>query len=248
MNRVLITITARQLLGRKRTIGIGLVLALPIVIALIYRFGADVDPSTSNEEFAVALVSRLILLLLLPLVALVLGTAALGAEIEDGTAVFLLTKPVERWRIVVIKTLVASAATAVLVVPATVATAWIITGSASAGGVVAGLALGALAASVIYCAVFVALSAYTTRALVLGLVYVFVWDAIVSNLFTGLRWVSIRAYAGGWSGVFITITDRDVFDPALGWDTSIVAAIVVVAAALVFGSRALGRVEFGERG
>ena len=36
----------------------------------------------------------------MPLVALIFGTAAIGSEIEDGTAVYLIVKPIPRWRIV----------------------------------------------------------------------------------------------------------------------------------------------------
>ena len=38
MNNVLISLTTRQLLGRRRTLVIGLLLALPILSAVIYRF------------------------------------------------------------------------------------------------------------------------------------------------------------------------------------------------------------------
>jgi ABC-2 type transport system permease protein len=98
MNNVLISLTARQLLGRRRTLVIGLLLALPILIAVIYRFSDEAGSGEATGEFALGLVSVMIFTLLLPLVALVFGTASLGAEIEDGTAVFLLTKPIERWR------------------------------------------------------------------------------------------------------------------------------------------------------
>ena len=87
MTWVLISLTTRQLLGRRRTALIGLVLALPVIIAVIYRVSDKSDLDETSEEFALELVGVLILTLLLPLVALVLGTAALGAEIEDGTAV-----------------------------------------------------------------------------------------------------------------------------------------------------------------
>ena len=103
MNNVLISLTARQLLGRRRTLVIGLLLALPILIAVIYRFSDEAGSGEATEEIALGLVSIMIFTLLLPLVALVFGTASLGAEIEDGTAVFLLTKPLERWRIIAIK-------------------------------------------------------------------------------------------------------------------------------------------------
>ena len=42
--------------------------------------------------------------------ALILGTAALGSEIEDGTAVYLLTKPIPRWLVALAKIVVAVAA------------------------------------------------------------------------------------------------------------------------------------------
>ena len=58
--------------------------------------------------------------IVLPLVALVFGTAALGSELEDGTGVHLLTKPIDRWTIVVAKIVVAGTLTAACVVPSTV--------------------------------------------------------------------------------------------------------------------------------
>ena len=65
---------------------------------------------------------QLIVRTVLPLIALVFGTAALGTELEDGTIVFLLTKPVRRFRIVLAKGVVAAGLTAALIVPATVLT------------------------------------------------------------------------------------------------------------------------------
>lgn len=247
MNRVLISLTARQLLGRRRTALIGLVLGLPVLIAVVYRFSDEADRPGSTEEFALGLAGTLILTLLLPLVALVLGTAALGAEIEDGTAVFLLAKPIERWRIIAIKVGVASMATMLLVVPATMATTWIIHESLTANGLVLGLGLGAAVAALLYCAVFVALSAVTSKALVIGLVYVFVWEGIATSLFGGLRWISIREYSIGWSDIGISISDTDIFDPRLGITSAIVASIIAFSGALVYGSFALSRFEIGER-
>lgn len=245
MTWTLVSLTARQLLGRRRTAFIALVLALPVLIAIIYRANREVGDDAT--EFALALVEGLIATLLLPLVALVLGTAALGAEVEDGTAVFLLTKPVSRRRVLTVKMAVAAATTMALVVPATVATAWIATGSATADGVTPGLGLGAAAASLLYCAVFVALSAVTTRALVIGLVYVFVWEAIVTNWFSGLRWISIREYGAGWSDLLVTVDDAALFDPRLGPTAAVIASAVVLVLAIVQGTRALADFEVGER-
>ncbi len=246
MNRVLVSLTARQLLGRRRTLVIALVLALPVLIGAIFRFSGDSDSAITSEEFAIGLNRSLILTLLLPLVALVLGTAALGAEIEDGTVVFLLSKPIARWRIMIVKTVVAGFVTIVFVVPATMLTTWIVHDSVTNDGLFFGLGLGAAVASLLYCAVFVALSAVTSRALVIGLVYVFVWEAIISNLFNALRWVSIREYAIGTSDAFITIADRDLYDPRLSVASAVIASIVLTVGAVLLGIRSLRSFEIGE--
>jgi ABC-2 type transport system permease protein len=247
MNNVLISLTARQLLGRRRTLVIGLLLALPILIAVIYRFSDEAGSGEATGEFALGLVSVMIFTLLLPLVALVFGTASLGAEIEDGTAVFLLTKPIERWRIIAIKIGVASVAATLFVVPTTMATTWIIHESPTADGLMLGLGLSALVASVLYCAAFVALSAVTSRALIFGLIYVFVWETFATRIFDSLRWVSIREYAYGWSDAVISINDKGAFyDPHLGVTTAIVGTMVVLATACAGGTWALTRFEIGE--
>ena len=140
---------------------------------------------------------------------------------------------------------VAAAATAVLTVPATIATAWLIVGGNNMG-LAFGLGLGALAASVLYPVLFVALSAVTSRALVIGLIYVFVWEAIVSNLFSGLRWISIREYAMGWAD--LAVNDfGDLVTSNLSSVTAVVGSLIVVAVSFLVGTRALERFEIGER-
>lgn len=244
MTRTLLMLTTRQLLGRKRAVLIGLAMLLPVLIAVVYRSNSSGDSTFDRAQVAIDTTNGLILTMLLPLIALVLGTAALGAEIEDGTVVFLLTKPVPRRRILAVKMAVSTAATAVLTVPATVLTAWLMVGG-SRLGIAAGLGLGALAAAVVYPALFVALSAMTSRALVIGLVYVFVWEGIASNLFSGLRWISVREYALAWADMLIEASAP--LTSHLGAATAVVASLIVVVGAFVLGARALERFEIGER-
>ncbi len=240
---VIATITARLLLGSKRAAAVALVLLIPVVIAITFRFSDEYD-TTNRAEFAIDLVGSLILALLLPLVALVLGTTAIGSEIEDGTIVFLLSKPIHRARVLVVKAVVAAAATVVLAVPATVATAWIITGSPGEGGVVAGLALAAVVAAIVYTVLFTALSAVTGRALIAGLIYVFVWEGVLANLFSGLAWLSVRQYALGVADAAIS---HEWFAADLNTPAAAVMAVLAVALALVVGSRKLAAFEIGER-
>jgi len=247
MIAVLASLTIRGLLGRKRAVLISLAMLLPVAIAVTYAFTGNADDSPiERANLAVDIVNGLILTLLLPLVALVLGTAAVGGEIEDGTAVFLLTKPVDRRLIVAVKMAVAAGCTAAMTVPSAVATAWIVSGSPTRGGVVIGLALGAFAGAVLYTVVFVALSARTHRALVIGLIYVFVWEAVLANLFSGLRWISIREYSIGWAHLAMDDLVAS-FTDHLGVGITLFGSVFVLVASFVFGARALERFEIGER-
>jgi ABC-2 type transport system permease protein len=127
---------------------------------------------------------------LLPVVALVVGTGVLGSEIDDGTVVHILTKPLPRSTIVLSKLAVAATVTA-----ATVAVPLFVAG-ALADGVRFGLALvlaGAVGA-IAYSAVFVAISLLTRRPVLLGLVYVLVWEGLLAGFVPRTRVLSIQQY------------------------------------------------------
>ena len=123
-------VTVRNLLSRRR-FALMLLLALsPVLIAFLVRVAGrppDVDVLTLN------VLDALVVRTVLPLVALILGTAAVGSELEDGTAVYLLAKPVPRWAIIAAKLLAAGGLTALLIAPATLVTGLIMAGDQSGG-------------------------------------------------------------------------------------------------------------------
>jgi ABC-2 type transport system permease protein len=127
---------------------------------------------------------------LLPLIALIVGTGVLGAEIDDGTIVHILTKPLPRRQIVLAKLAVAVAVTAVVsAVPMFVA--GVIADSVRFG---LGLALACVVGSIAYCAFFLLLSLVTRRPVLLGLLYVLLWEGLLGNLLAGTRALSIEQY------------------------------------------------------
>ncbi len=92
-------ITTRGLLGRRRFL---LLLPLPMLmvgVALIPRLDG-VDPRSDGTQ---PVIFGLGLTMLLPIIALIVGTGVLGAEIDDGTIMHVLTKPLPRWQIVLPK-------------------------------------------------------------------------------------------------------------------------------------------------
>ena len=81
-----------------------------MLIGLLIRVGG-------GRPDAPEILDTLVIRTVCPLVALVIGTGAIGSEIEDGTLIFQLLKPVPRWLTAVAKTAVAAFLTAVLLVP-----------------------------------------------------------------------------------------------------------------------------------
>src|SRR3954464_6898840 len=127
-------VTARALVGRRRSLLMLLLAGAPVLLALLVRLGGRGGSGTA----LVPTLEGLLVTTVLPLVALVFGTAALGSELDDGTAVHILTKPIPRWAIVVPKLVVAGGLTAILLVPATIITGILVGGG---GGRELGLTL-----------------------------------------------------------------------------------------------------------
>ncbi|MET8201370.1 ABC transporter permease subunit [Micromonospora taraxaci] len=206
-------ITARGLFGRRRFL---LLLPLPLVLlglAVLCR-SLGVDPRQWGPPVLVGLG----LAVVLPVVALIIGTGVLGAEIDDGTVVHILTKPIPRWQIVLPKLAVAAGITAVTVaVPLYVA-------GVLAASVRLGLALAVAAAlgALAYSAFFLALSLVTRRPVLLGLVYVLIWEGLLGNFVSGTKVLSIQQYV-------IALADRIAPTGLLETTVSVPVASVMTA-------------------
>jgi len=220
-------ITTRGLLGRRRFL---LLLPLPLLmvgIALIPRL-SGISPSDWAQPVIVALGFTT----LLPIVALIVGTGVLGAEIDDGTITHILSKPIARWRIVLPKLLVSIAVTG-----ATAAVPFYIVGALADGPRLGlGLVIGAIAGATLYSAIFVALSLISRRPVLLGLVYVIVWEGLLSNLVSGTRVLSVQQYV-------LTISDRasgsSLLSPNVSFPVALVMSIVVTALFVTLAIRKL---------
>ena len=242
MISTLASLTFRAMLNRRRTLLLGLLGGVIVVVAVVYRLSASADAEAL--DFTGRLLANFGVAVLLPLVAVIVGTAALGSELDDGTIVYLLAKPIPRPVIVFVKLAVAWLVTALLVtLPILLAG---VIGSGGDPGLGIGYGLAALLGALEYTAVFLALSLVTSRALVIGLAYVVVWEGVVAGLFAGTRIVSIRQHA---LAVADALTGEGGVTSELDLRTGLLVGGIVTIAAIVLAVRRLSTVELrGETG
>ena len=236
MTGTLASLTLRGLLNRRRTLLLILLSLLIVVVAALSRLAESSEAEA--RQFTTVLLADFGLGVLLPLVAVIVGTAAIGSELEDGTIIYLLAKPIPRILIVLVKLLVAWVLVVALVAPA-ILVAGIVASSGDAELGVA-YALASIVGALEYTAVFLALSIVTSRALVIGLAYVVIWEGVVAGLFVGTRVFSVRQHALAVADAF---AGEGAVPAELATSTGLLVAIAVAVLAFVFSVRRLERVE-----
>jgi len=179
----------RSVFGRRRGV---LLFLLPLVLvglAVLVRVLVGEDPTAARDTLY-----GLGLVVIVPLVSLLATTGVLAPEIDDGSISYLLAKPISRHTIVISKLVVA--ATCVLLfaaLPMLVAGLVLLVDEPS---LAVGFALGSLVGGLAYCALFALLSVLTRHAVVVGLIYLLIWEGLLGGLLDGVRWLSITRWAG----------------------------------------------------
>lgn len=227
-------VLVRSLGTRMRIAGLGLLGLAAVVLGL----AVHVAHPANRPDAAWSVIDSYGLSILVPVVALVFGSATLGDLAEDGTLVYLWLRPFPRWQLAT----AAFAASLTVVVP--VAVIPLTVGAAISGGggrLVAGAAAGGMLAAVAYTAVFCGLGLRVRRALAWGLAYLLIWEQAVARVSHGAAraslFINTRSLAAHLAG-------RSPPHNAVAWTTGLIFPLVVAAVALVLTTRSLNRGEF----
>ncbi|MGB0115028.1 MAG: hypothetical protein WBP59_17545 [Ilumatobacteraceae bacterium] len=220
-------IVLRQLASRARIIGL-------VILAMIAPVsGFALGSADAELDDAVALVAGVGLALVVPIVSLVFGGAAIGDLREDKTLVYLWLRPMDRWPIVV----GAAAAAATLAAPIAIVPLLLtamLTGAGS--GIVAGTLLASLVGVIAYVCVFTLFGVWLKRFIVWGLAYVLIWEGFIAQAGAGVARVALRKYTRSIL-VDRTGVDLDLADFSLA--VGVVVPLVVAGLALALAARRL---------
>ena len=228
LNPVVMRITFRATMSRKRA----LLFAIPAVI-LLGISGLLKATQPTVMQWAPAFLGTFGFSVLLPLTALIIGTSVLGAEIDDGSMIHLLATPVHRSTVVFSKFAVAVVLTIAFAALPELLAGLIATGPSK---LAAGIFAGALAAAVIYNAIFVMVSVLTTRAIAVGLLYLVVWEGLLVNLVSGASELSAGQYS---LGIANAIAHDSNLNAHLSLTTAVILGAIVTAVTLTLAVRAL---------
>lgn len=213
-------IVLRQLTSRGRIIGLTL-LALIAPVA-----GWALGSADASLDDAVNLVASVGLGLVLPVVALVFGGAAIGDLRDDKTLVYLWLRPMDRWPIVVGAALAAATLTAPITVIPIVAAA-VLTGAGN--GIVLGTLLATVVGLIAYVAVFALFGVWLKRFIVWGLAYILIWEGFIAQAGPGVARVALRKYT---RSILVERTGADLDLADFSLTMGIVVPLIVAVAAL----------------
>ena len=230
-------LTLRALLLQRRTILLVLLALAPVLVAFIYAVAAK--QGAHHLRFYSHMMQELFVPTIAAVVALVIGVSALGDEREDGTIYYLVATPQSRLGLIVTKVAAAWTATLLLLVPSVVVSALLILkGGVDASSIlwpVAGVALATLA----YCGVAGWLSLRTRRPIVIGVLYILLWEGSIATYAASADRLSIAAYGRALAAERLPEAAAAVVSPA-------VATVVLAAAAVglaMLGSRAMRQAD-----
>jgi ABC-2 type transport system permease protein len=190
-------LTIRQHMHGKRWMVMGVLFLLPVALAIIIRATAPDVPGIWLE-FLLAFV--FIPQALLPLVALIYASGIIRDEQEDQTITYLLIRPIPKWALFGMKLFATLTTTIVLTAIFTVLTYAAIYVGGDAGGeniplrCLKAVGIHCLAVAA-YCCLFGLMSFLTKHILIVGILYILVFEWLLANLPFSIRLVTVIYYA-----------------------------------------------------
>ncbi|RKZ19886.1 hypothetical protein DRQ50_01230 [bacterium] len=187
----------REMVRRKRLVSLGLLNLLPVLAVLAVRIFFRDEPITAQQQLT-ALTYDVIVPFLLPVMGMAVGASAIGEQVEEGTIVYLWTRPIRR-RAIYLGRLVAAQTVAVLVPSLALVACFVIMVSKGPDvitwaflklylGTFGIILLGASS----YTALFAAFGTWVRKPVVPAILFAFGWENLVSEIPARVQELSLR--------------------------------------------------------
>ncbi|MES2464531.1 MAG: ABC transporter permease [Armatimonadota bacterium] len=250
---LLMRATLREAFRPRRLVIALLLTLLPAAIGLLWRLLAPKDGFNPAEVYD-SLVVGLIFSFALTILSVTYGTGVVSQEIEQRTIVYLLTRPLPRWRLLLARFLVSVLVVTAVCVLATVLLALTVFGPAEFGAAEVGPDLKALIlGSVAYGSLFLLLGTALPKPLTWGLIFVFGWETWVPKLPGSFALLSVMSYLRALAAREISVNPAEnagdnlllafsrapqvTISPSVAWTTLLLLSAVCTVTAMIVFSR-----------
>lgn len=236
MSPAIIRLAVRSLLGRARVLVLAAMALALVGLAVAIRLAPTgaLDPAGAPLD----LVRTFGIGIVVPVVTLIGTTTLITSEIDDGSIIYLLSKPLPRWVIVASKMLVILGSSLVFAVVPMALAALLMVGTD--GGLWWSALVGGTTSAVAYTGAFTLLAIMVKRSVTGCLLYWLVWEALLTTVLRPAQYLSARAYGGS-----VTHAAMGLEAHPAAWFAVIAAVVVLVAGAALAGWR-LARVTISE--
>jgi ABC-type transport system involved in multi-copper enzyme maturation permease subunit len=250
-----------EMLWSRRTIFMGLIVGVPVLIALVVRLlfslGAP-SPRVNGTEMAGSAIFGLMIWIfylrfIVPVLGVFYGTSLIADEVEDKTITYLFTRPIPRGSVLLGKYFAYLACTVFVVLPSVIIVYLCI---APVRGSLAGSFIDLIKDLVLlgiglaaYGAVFAFIGAKFKRPLLIGLVFIFGWEQAALAFPGYLKQFTVAYYLKALvphsmpnDGIVRLVQSIFRQTPSLG--TAIVALAVIVVGFLALAASTVERREY----
>jgi len=191
----LFVLTLRQHLRGRRLLVLSLLFAIPSVLVLLVNLLPPHPPPIAEVQFV--FIFNFIPHALAPLAALLYATGIIQDEVEEQTLTYLLVRPLPRWALYVVKLLATLVVISVITAFFTTVTFAVIA-LTGGGSITSDLMRQAMKTSVAltlaqagYCGLFGLLGLLTRRSLLVGVLYIFLFEGILASMDTVIRKMTV---------------------------------------------------------
>lgn len=236
MNAAIVRLALRSLLGRPRVLVLVCLSLALLGLAVLIRVTTTGQPDPTGAP--VNLVQAFGIGVVIPVITLMGTTTLVTSEIDDGSIIYLLSKPVARSAIVASKMVVVLGSTVLFAVAPMTLSALVMVGTS--GGLWWGALLGGAVSAIAYTGAFAVLALLVKRSITGCVIYWLVWESLLATTLAPAQYLSAGAYG---RSVLHAAADLTAHPPV--WFALPAAGLVLVAGGVAAG-RALARTTISE--